>query len=333
MAEVDRAAEKAFEEATRADNGMATAPPPTPAPAEPATEAAEPEAAPAAPAEPDPWDPIKTQYTPDQITEFARIANDRRAMESASHRRNEEAGRRVSRAEELERQVESVKEWQRSTMDSIGAIAADNPEYAGQMLKLFHEAAQRANGAQPGAGRPYQQAAPQPPGPDLSAIQQRMEYMEAAFNHREVLGAAYTAAANQKILQEPTAKKLGLSQRVVEEAVADVYAAAQRDRAEGRTPSVNPLDPMSVSSAVGSAIQKRASYYEQLVNGTQIDRRGQQAAVNKTAPPSTRGPTASVRSAQNPAAPPPSNLSGPEREREWIKKFAQASGINGADTT
>lgn len=258
----------------------------------------------------DPWADIKAKYKPDDLkaaletaAKAREIEENAKAMRREASLRNEGVSREKAALEDLKRKVEIGLESQNAFVRTIAQVAAEgNEELA---LSLMRTAAKESAGA----SQPMTQGRSALRGstehPDVVALREELKELRAqqhqvvfGQNHRDVQQHVMAAAAKSSFLSSPHVQKLGIQDRIIQEAVNAIYMKDKAAREAGE-PGINPWQPGVIQREAEAAFAAAIEPWEVLAKESVTSYRTERKKLNAQAPPASKGASAGVRSAPN----------------------------------
>jgi hypothetical protein len=240
---------------------------------------------------PDPWDALKEHGSPEEVLEKIKEAENAKAMRREASYRNAETAKARGELEDLKRQVQSALGRNEQLVDAASlAFAEGNEELGAQYMRMV--AAQRKrDGYANGTPAPAAHAQPQDIQAQIDArVQERFQQYAYGDGVSRVTSAAILAVERSDILNKPKLKELGVPEQVVEAVVRDVIEQGRAD------PDFNIFDPRAMQARVAALTKKHGAFWEKVRDANVNDYRAERKALNAKAPPSGKGPSASVRS-------------------------------------
>ncbi len=285
----------------------------------------------------DPWAEFKSKYKPEQLREALQTAEKAReieenakAMRREASLRNEGVSRDKAALEDLRRKVEMGLESQNAFVRTIASLAQDgNEEHAIAMMKIA--AKEAAVGAQESApGRAPMRAGSLDPEvvrlrEELAALREQQNQVVFGMNHRDVQQSVMRAASRHDFLSKPHVQKLGISERVIQEAVAAIYQKDKLARERGEA-GINPWAPGAIDREAEEAFAAAIAPWASLAKEEVTYYRTERKKLNAQAPPSSKGASAGVRSAPNLKQPNlPKNATAEDFQKNLAERMRLAS--------
>lgn len=281
--------------------------------------------------EDDPWAELKSKFTPQQLREKLELAEKAAEVEANAKEmrrqasiRGEQTGRERSEMAELSRKVEEQLARNAGLVDMAAQVADENPEFAQQLLRVVGGKIPANDGTAANGRAPLRGGSVDPEvlrmREELNALKQQSNQVAFGISHAKVQELAMEVATKHPLLQRSHVQKLGIPEKVIRGAIAAVY---EKDRSEGG--SINPWDSVALRAAVTAAVAAEIKPYEDFGREEVTAWRAARKAINAQAPPSSKGATAGVRSAQNFSEPPPRGGSPEDFQKHLANKFMRAS--------
>lgn len=273
-------------------------PAPATAPAETETEpvetATEVTPEPEAPAE-DEWVELKKEFgSPKALKE--RLENTK-AMQDEAHRRNEEARRRNEETRLLFEETRRMQEQANAQSAALAQMSEADPVAGAQLLAAMNKA------------RTSSATNQLPTDPNAQAVMRKVDEVQRQFAAQQW---AYNKAISMQTATEVMNRSdtfKGIDKDLFDGALNEAFnQLVQRDAAN--LGSVNPMDPASFRPVVEEVVKSIEKRYARIGEARLAKWKAEHSVNAKKAPPSSKGPAASVRTGPPPAvAPAGKNLS------------------------
>lgn len=252
-----------------------------------------------------------------KLKDYEERERNTREMQSQAHRRNSEAAEMRRAAEMAQQRAEAALSRQESIANAMSQIAAtQDPEIARQLFASLH----REQAAVPGTSTTPSNGAHDPL---VTQLKQQIEEMQKnvqgfAFN---VNYGAVSSAVERQIGQHPILQKLEKAGRLDESIERVMQAIVAKDQESPG--SINPHSPKALNEAVKAAVADEAKRVQKLRDLFVNDYREERKNRDAKAPASTKGPSASVRTAPSTSAKLPANMSMRDKIETWTKEMTQ----------